>query len=88
MVFNLPTARKDLVQKRQRASNCEMSLSWLQLEGYTPARLEVLSNETREVEMVVLSKYVLGNDEESISNDDIDFFDMMILVKDQYNVSG
>ena len=56
--------------KRQRASNCEMSLSWLQLERYTPARLEVLNNKTGEVEMVTLSKDILGNDEESISNDD------------------
>ena len=74
--------------KRQRASNCEMSLSWLQLEGYTPARLELVNNETREVHMVALSKDILGNDEESISTDDIDILNMMILVKDQYNVSG
>ena len=65
-----------------------MSLSWLQLEGYTPARLEVLNNETGEVEMVTLAKDILGNDEESISNDDINILNMMILVKDQYNVSG
>ena len=38
--------------------------------------------------MVALSKDILGNDEESISDDDIDILNMMILVKDQYNVSG
>lgn len=38
--------------------------------------------------MVALSKDILGNDEESISTDDIDILNMMILVKDQYNVSG
>ena len=32
--------------KRRRVSSCNDSLAWLQLEGYTPRRVELLNNRT------------------------------------------
>lgn len=38
--------------KRKQAADCELSLNWLHLEGFTPSKLEVLNNTTGEVETI------------------------------------
>ena len=63
-----------------------MSLSWLQLEGFTPKKLELVHNETGETETICLANDILGSDGKSITEDEVDHLIMLLLVKHQYNV--
>ena len=62
----------------------------MEQDGYIPLRLEVLNKRTGNVEMVVLedSQNVLGPDATSATETDIDMINMLLYVKDRYNVSG
>ena len=67
--------------KRTRTLSCENSLTWLQMEGYTPTRIELVNNTTGKVETVHLASNVLGCETDSTAETDIDILNMMLLVK-------
>ena len=48
--------------KRKRATDRELSMNWLHLEGFTPSKLEVLNNETGEMETICLAADIMGSD--------------------------
>ena len=58
--------------KRKRAADCELSLNWFHLEGFTPSRLEVLNNTTGEVETIHLATDILSPDAYSATQEDFE----------------
>ena len=58
------------------------------MEGYTPTRIELVNNTIGKVETVHLASNVLGCETDSTAGTDIDIFNMMLLVKDRFTVSG
>ena len=76
--------------KCQRADTCCASLDWLEKEGYAPLKLEVLNTKTGNVEAIVLNKQhceeIFGQSE--ITDDELDMINMLLFVKDKYDVSG
>ncbi len=73
--------------KRQQSESCKTTLSWLELEGYTPLKVEVLNQATGCAETLTLGPNIVGP-EESVSQDELDIISMMLLAKDWYNVSS
>lgn len=78
--------------KRQRTSNCIDSLAWLQLEGYTPRKLELSNNSTGTLETLALQQLevqnIFGANAHSMTTDKCDVISMMLFVKDRYDVSN
>ena len=77
--------------KKQRAANSLASLSWLRKEGLKPLKLEVLNIQTQKTETICLDtvEELLGfEEEECVSEDQLDIVSMMLYVKDRFNVSG
>ena len=76
--------------KRHRADTCCASLGWLEKEGYVPLKLEALNTKTGDVEAIVLnperSEEVFGQSE--ITDNELDTINMLLFVKDKYDVSG
>ena len=69
--------------KRKRAADCELSLNWLHLEGFTPSKLEVLNNTTGEVETIHLATDILGPDAHSATQEDFELINTVLLIKDR-----
>ena len=78
--------------KRKQTTSCETSLEWLELEGFIPTRLELRNVESGESHTLILNKKMcsdlFGQAGSEASQDDIDIVNMMLFVKDKYNVSG
>ena len=76
--------------KRRRESTCEASLSWLDQDGYEPLSVEVRNRETGNIEKISLKRHdmeELFGSESSITESEMDELNMMLYVKDRYNVS-
>ena len=75
--------------KRKRAEECEVSLAWLDYDGYSPTKIEMVDKRTGKVEVVKLLDHqrdeLFGKD---VTGDDIDMVNMLLYIKDRYNVSG
>ena len=71
--------------KRKRAADCELSLNWLHLEGFTPSKLEILNNTTEEVETIHLAADILGPDVYSATQEDFELINMVLLIKDKHS---
>lgn len=74
--------------KRKRVTDCELLMNWLHLEGFTPSKLEVLNNETGEMETICLAADVMGSDAHCATQEDFVLINMMLLIKDKYCISG
>ncbi len=78
--------------KRKRKQNCTDSLSWLDLEGSTATKVELVNNKTGEKEILNLIEAnpedFLGPNEAHVSDKSLDAINMALYVKDRYNVSG
>ena len=78
--------------KRKRRESCELSLTWLDREGYIATKVELLNTETGEKQSLCLNKeqcnLLFGPDADVADENDFDIINMMLLVKDQYQVSG
>ncbi len=76
--------------KRKRVQECELSLAWLERQGYKATKVEAINKATGEIEVITLSPTdstdILGSD--SVSDSDIDMINMILFIKDRYNVSG
>ena len=70
---------------------CQHSLLWLEEEGYRPLSVEMKNTSTGKIENIELGHDELdelfGSEKEQITGEDVDVLNMMLLVKDQYNVS-
>ena len=69
-----------------------MSLAWLDREGYIATKVELRNTETGEKQSLSLNKeqsnQLFGPDVDVAEENDFDMINMMLLVKDQYQVSG
>ena len=74
--------------KRKWAADCEISLNWLHLEGFTPSKLELLNNTTGEAETIQLATDILGPDAHSATRVDFELINMVLLIKDKHSISG
>ena len=77
--------------KRARSQTCTTSLSWLHDEGFAPISIQVRNLESGNVETITLNQadsVSLFGSNERISEDNLDVINMMLYVKDWYNVSG
>ena len=68
--------------------DCEISLNWLHLEGFTPSKLELLNNTTGEAETIQLATDILGPDAHSATRVDFELINMVLLIKDKHSISG
>lgn len=78
--------------KRQRTTSCNDSLAWLELEGYTPRKLELFNNTTGMLESLTLQQLevqeIFGVNAHSMTTDECDTISMMLYVKDRYDISN
>ena len=75
--------------KKQRTDSCSASLEWLQSEGYKPVKLEVQKIEDGKTEIISFdaleSEYIFGHNP---PQDELDTVNMMLFIKDRFDVSG
>ena len=77
--------------KRTRAQTCELSLSWLEKEGLIPISVQVHNRESGKTETVSLSQsdtISLFGPGDDTSEDNLAIINMLLFVKDWYNISG
>lgn len=76
--------------KRARTRKCEDSLLWLHQEGLTPLAVDVKNRSTGRTEKITLDRgemeEIFGPDE--LTEENIDILNMILLIKDQYNISS
>lgn len=72
----------------QRKTTCSASLHWLQEDGYVPLKVEVKNVKTGTTETIELDAEVFGQDAENLSSDDLQTINMMLFIKDKFNVSS
>lgn len=77
--------------KRSRTKSCQESSKWLENDGLVPVSVEVRNSETGERQTISLqaseSGIVLGPSDQ-ISDTSLDTLNMLLYVKDSYNISG
>lgn len=76
--------------KRARTTACELSLAWLEKEGYKLAKVEAVNSETGKVQVVCQPSRELMKalDQEPLWEADADTLRMILYVKDRFNISG
>ena len=77
--------------KKARAGDCAVSLAWLEDQGLTPVEVVVRSAETDALQHIRFNQDIvnaLGVNDVAIEEDDVDRVNMMLIVKDRFNVSG
>ena len=75
--------------KKQRHTKCSSSLAWLESEGYTAMKVTVKNNTTNDIEIIDMnSDELLGPQGNSATEEEVDLLNMMLYIKDKYNVSG
>ncbi len=73
----------------QRKTGCTAALQWLEEDGFMPIKVEVKNVQTGLVEIIELnSEEVFGQDAESIRVEQLQTINMMLFIKDKFNVSG
>ena len=75
--------------KRARNDLCKASLGWLEDEGYTPVSVQLLNKSNGKLEEITLENMeeLLGVAGE-VNMTDLDMLDMILYIKDCYNVSN
>ena len=74
--------------KRQRTVKCASSLEWLKSEGYYTSEIHVRNDLTGETETITLETPNLHSAQDSLDETELDTLNMMLYVKDKYNISG
>ena len=78
--------------KRKRKNNCEISLEWLKDQGLIPIQLTVRNIDTGDEEIIDMNveevKAIFGENFEDEEDEDFDTVNMMLMIKDTYQVSG
>lgn len=75
--------------KRKLTENCSNSLLWLESEGYTATEVSLHCTMTGESQTVSLgASSLLGVADTTITQEEVDSLDMLLYVKDKYNISG
>lgn len=81
--------RHRLGLKKKRKEKCNNSLTWLQSEGYSAAKVILVNTTTGQEESIDLNTdYLLATDESHITDVEMDTINMMLYIKDKYNISG
>ena len=88
----LPTGYSDRHQrtlKRQRTEKCSSSLAWLSIEGFSATKLTIQNDSTGEMSTLDLpTANLLGPQHAPAEDTEMDTINMMLYIKDRYNVSG
>ena len=75
--------------KKLRKDKCDASLAWLELEGYSVTQIKMVNTSTGEEEAIYMNpEDLLGPGEKHIMESDMDNINMMLYIKDKFNVSG
>ena len=75
--------------KQQQRTKCSSSLAWLESEGYTVLKVTVQNNTTGSTEVININPEELFGPQGSLASEkDVDILNMMLYVKDKYNISG
>ena len=75
--------------KKQWHTKCRSSLAWLESEGYTAQKVTVKNNTTDDTEIINIdSDELLGPQGSSATEDEVDLLNMILYIKDKYNLSG
>lgn len=75
--------------RAQRRSSCLDALGWLEDDGFVPLTVSVRNIRTGQLETITLnSTEVFGEDADSLKEQELQTLNMMLFVKDWYNVSG
>lgn len=77
--------------KKAKTQSCQYSLFWLCREGYIPLTVEVKNTRTGENEKIDLRSeelIELFGSEEEVTEERLDMLNMILLIKDSYNISG
>ena len=72
-----------------RKDKCSGSLAWLKFEGYSVTDIKMINTTTGKEETIDLNpEDLLGPGENCITDSEIDTINMMLYIKDRYNISG
>ena len=75
--------------KKKRKEKCDNSLAWLQSEGYSATKVMLVNTTTGQEESINLNTdCLLATDESRITDVEMDTINMMLYIKDKYNISG
>ena len=78
--------------KRNRRDACEVSLNWLKEQGLIPTQITMRDINTGTKETIDINvddaTELFGEDYEEADKNDFDRINMMLMIKDSYNVSG
>ena len=78
--------------KRNRKKGCEASLNWLKQQGLIPVQVITRDINTGTKETIEINvddaTELFGEDYEEADKNDFDRINMMLMIKDSYNVSG
>ena len=76
-------------QQQQQRTKCSSSLAWLESEGYTVLKVTVQNNTTGSTEVININSEELFGPQGSLASEkDVDILNIMLYVKDKYNISG
>lgn len=83
------TERHRRTLKRKRADKCTDALAWLEAEGYSATKVALRNVKSGEIQTINLDKDgFLGLEDSGVSEEEVDTINMMLYVKDKFNVSG
>lgn len=78
--------------KRQRVSDCELSLAWLEQYGYSATKVEAINKRTGAVEVINLTENerdaIFGADSASMAEEDLQTNNIILFIKDRFQISG
>ena len=74
--------------KKKRKEKCHNSLAWLQSEGYSTKVILVNTTTGQEESIDLNTDCLLAADESHITDVEMDTINMMLYIKDRYNISG
>ena len=74
--------------KHQRTVKCAASLEWLKSEGYRTTEIHLKNDQTSKTETITLETPTIHNIQDSLNETKLDILNMMLYIKDKYNISG
>ena len=75
--------------RQQRSAKCASSLAWLNAEGYSVMKVTLHDNSSGEITTLDMpSANLLGPQKDPPTDTELDKLNMMLYIKDRYNISG
>ena len=75
--------------KHQRTEKCTSSLAWLKAEGYTVMQVTLRDDRSGKITTIDMpTANLLGPQEDPPADKELDILNMMLFIKDKFNISG